>query len=309
MIRVLRPGLFTTVQDGGRWGYQRFGIPVAGPMDPAAHRLANLLVGNRPSCATLEVTIMVGPCLECARARSNSAGRGRWGVRTAAGPSMPVGVAMHGGAHAPHEANSLTFGRRRQGARAYLAVAGGFDVPPVLGSRATHVGSGMGGVGGRALAAGDELAVGDGVARRVRAGHSRPAAHTAASRVRVLPGPHDDRFGSAGAALLAATRYRVGAASDRMGYRLEGPPLAQTGPELPSAAVPLGAVQVPPSGEPIILMADRATAGGYPRIGTVISADIPVVAQLAPGEWIDFETCSQAAAMQALIEQERRLLV
>ena len=184
----------------------------------------------------------------------------------------------------------------------------GCDVPRVLGSRATHVGSRMGGFRGRALAAGDVLAAGDGIAREVRAGDHRTGAARTARRVRVLPGPHDGRFGTAGAAALAHAVYRVGAASDRMGYRLEGPPLEQAGPELLSAAVPAGAIQVPPSGEPIILMADRPTTGGYPRIGTVISADMPVVAQLAPGERIEFETCSQEVAVRALIDQERGLL-
>ena len=301
MIHVLQPGLFTTVQDSGRWGYQRFGIPVAGPMDRVAHRLANLIVGNRPSCATLEVTL-AGPRLEFERDL----------LFSVAGAEFEL--FLHGArvsmstAHAARRGQCLAFGRRRQGARAYVAVAGGIDVPCVLGSRATHVASRMGGVGGRALAAGDVLIVGDGVARRVQVGERRTLAAGAPRRVRVLPGPDDDRFGAVGAELLAAADYRVGAASDRMGYRLEGRALEQTGPELLSCAVPSGAIQVPPSGEPIVLMADRPTSGGYPRIGTVITADIPVVAQLAPADRIAFETCGLETAMQALIAQEQALL-
>ena len=301
MIRVLRPGLFTTVQDSGRWGWQRFGIPVAGPMDPVSHRLANLLVGNRPSCATLEVTL-AGPRLEFERDLLLAVCGAEFELLLDGEP-VPGGTVL-----AARAGQRLAFGRRRRGARAYVAVAGGVDVPRVLGSRATHAGSGMGGLHGRALAAGDELEAGGDIAREVRAGEHRQAPAAAAGRVRVLPGPHDDRFGSTGAAALAGVRYRVGAASDRMGYRLEGPPLEQEGPELLSAAVPAGAIQVPPSGEPIILMADRPTTGGYPRIGTVISADIPVVAQLAPGEPLEFETCTQEAALRALIAQERGLL-
>ena len=301
MIHVLQPGLFTTVQDSGRWGYQRFGIPVAGPMDRVAHRLANLIVGNRPSCATLEVTL-AGPRLEFERDLLFSVAGAEFELfLDGARVSMST-------AHAARRGQCLAFGRRRQGARAYVAVAGGIDVPCVLGSRATHVASRMGGVGGRALAAGDVLAVGDGVARRVQRGERRTLAAGAPRRVRVLPGPDDDRFGAVGAELLAAADYRVGAASDRMGYRLEGRALEQTGPELLSCAVPSGAIQVPPSGEPIVLMADRPTSGGYPRIGTVITADIPVVAQLAPADRIAFETCGLETAMQALIAQEQALL-
>lgn len=301
MIHVLQPGLFTTVQDNGRWGYQRFGIPVAGPMDRVAHRLANLIVGNRPSCATLEVTL-AGPRLEFQED----------GLFAVAGAEFDLlldgaGVSMST-AHAARRGQCLAFGRRGQGARAYIAVAGGFDVPPVLGSRATHFASRMGGFRGRALASGDVLAVGDGAAHRVRVGERRTLAAGAAGRVRVLPGPDDERFGPAGAAALTAGDYRVGVASDRIGYRLEGRALEQAGPELVSCAVPVGAVQVPPSGEPIILMADRPTSGGYPRIGTVITADIPVVAQLAPADPIAFETCGLETAMQALIAQEQALL-
>lgn len=301
MIHVLRPGLFTTVQDSGRWGYQRFGIPVAGPMDPFSHRLANRLVGNQPWCATLEVTLD-GPRLEF-RCDALVAVCGAEFELFLAGAPVAVGMA-----HAARSGNRLEFGRRRGGARAYVAIAGGIDVPRVLGSRATHVASGMGGLGGRALDAGDELAVGDGIARTVPAGARHEAAAAACGRVRVLPGPHAARFGTAGAAALENREFRVAAASDRMGFRLEGQPLEQAGPELLSAPVPAGAIQVPPSGEPIILMADRPTTGGYPRIGTVISADIPVVAQLAPADAVTFETCSPAEAVQALIGQERALL-
>ena len=301
MINVLQPGLFTTVQDNGRWGYQRFGIPVAGPMDRFAHRLANLVAGNQPSCATLEVTL-AGPRIEFRRELLFAVCGADFELfLDGARVSMCT-------AHAARRGQCLAFGRLRSGARAYVAVAGGLDVPHVLGSRATHVASRMGGFHGRALAAGDVLAVGDRVARRARPGERRLPAAGAAGRVRVLPGPDDQRFGAQGAAALAAGDYRVSAASDRMGFRLEGPALEQAGPELLSCAVPAGAIQVPPSGEPIILMADRPTSGGYPRIATVISADLPVVAQLAPADRVAFEICGLETAMQALIAQERALL-
>lgn len=301
MIEVLRPGLFTTVQDSGRRGYQRFGIPVAGPMDRVAHRLANLIVGNHPSCATLEVTLH-GPRLAFLGDVLFAVAGANFELSLDGRPA-----AMHT-AHAARHGQCLAFGARRRGARACFAVAGGIDAPRVLGSRATHVASRMGGINGYVLEAGARLTVGDCTVRSVRPGERRAPPPAAVGRVRVLPGPDEARFGEAGAELLAAGDYRVSTTSDRMGYRLDGPALAQSGPELLSRAVSVGTIQVPPSGEPIILMADSPTSGGYPRIGTVITADIPVAAQLAPGDRIAFETCSLKTAMQALIAQERALL-
>ena len=305
MIEVLQPGLFTTIQDSGRWGHQHLGVPVAGPMDRSSHRLANLLVGNRASCATLEVTL-IGPQL--------AFGCDLLFAVTGAAFDLDLdgaGLATNR-VHAARAGQQLSFGPRHAGARAYVAVAGGIDSPPVLGSRATHVGSATGGLDGRALRAGDRLAVGAEVERPARPGDARPGVVRVAgpgARVRIIAGPHDDRFGPHGMATLEGGRYRVTADSNRMGYRLAGPPLAQAaGGDLISSAVPTGAIQVPPSGEPIVLMADHQTTGGYPRIGTVITADVPLVAQLSPADWIEFETCSLEVALRALIAQERRLM-
>ena len=306
MIEVVEPGLFTTIQDSGRWGYQHVGVPVAGPMDRSSHRLANLLVGNRASCATLEVTLL-GPRI--------AFGRDVLFAVTGAEFDLDLngaGLAMNT-VHAARAGQQLAFGPRRCGARAYLALAGGIESPPVLGSRATHVGSALGGLDGRALRAGDRLALAADLERLARPGEARDGLVRVAdggARVRIIPGPHDDRFGPRGIAALQAGRYRVRAESDRMGYRLAGPPLEQqtAAGDLISSAVPTGALQVPPSGEPIVLMADRQTTGGYPRIATVISADVPVVAQLAPSDWIEFEACTLEVALRALIAQERRLM-
>ena len=307
-MRVIRPGLLTTVQDDGRWGYQRFGVPVAGPMDRMSHRLANLLVGNRPSASTLEVTL-VGPHLEFDDDALFAVTGAEFELRLEGALLAPNTV------HRARSGQRLVFGERRWGARAYLGVAGGIDVPMVFGSRATHVGSRLGGVEGRAVVAGDTLRVGDAGDRRVSPGQRRRPVVTprgeegravSGAQVRVIPGPHEHRFGPEGLRVLESGRYTVGISSDRMGYRLEGPAIEQTtDTELLSAPVDLGAIQVPPSGQPIILMADRQTTGGYARIGTVITADIPAVAQLVPSNWIAFRLCSHQDALRALVAAER----
>jgi len=205
----------------------------------------------------------------------------------------------------------LRFGVRRTGARAYVAFDGGIAVPPRLGSRSTHVLSRLGGLSGRALAAGDRLSLGDPRA----APPSRPVdlprvPGERGARVRVLPGPQEDEFFTADALdELQRVRFQVGGQSDRMGYRLTGGALPRVaGREMISDATFTGGLQVPPSGEPILLMADRQTTGGYPQVATVISADLPQVAQLAPGDWIAFQVCTRAEALAALVAQEGKLL-
>lgn len=309
-VEVLQPGAHTTVQDLGRWGHQASGVPVAGAMDPFAHRLANLLVGNPRDAATLEVTL-VGPAITFEDDRVIAVAGATFGLSVddePASPATPV----------PVRAGSVVrFGRRIAGARAYLAVDGGFDVPPVLGSRATHVASGMGGWQGRALVRGDRLPLGARPApaeagrRPVPRGADAPVVPPVggAVRVRVLPGPQHDRFAEDALSRLVSAPYRVSTHSNRMGYRLEGPGLShRAGADVLSAATPLGSLQVPGSGQPVLLMADRQTTGGYARLATVISADIPVVAQVAPGEMILFAIATRAAAVAALIARERPLL-
>lgn len=291
-------GLLTTVQDTGRWGYQHHGVPVAGAMDLAAHRRANRLVGNPSEAATLEITL-VGPVL---RFQTSA----RVGVAGAAFELWldDVAVSTDTVLHA-ERGQRLAFGRRMAGARAYLAAAGGILVPVVLGSRSTHVRSAMGGLAGRALRVGDRLAVGSsgGVPyREPAAAKWRRRAPLGGARVRVLPGPHAGLFDPPALRRLETARYTIRPESDRMGYRLDGAPIA--GPEglnLLSQGLPLGAVQVVPSGAVIVAMADRQTAGGYPRVATVITADMAVLGQLAPGDWVEFETCDRRTAREALL--------
>jgi biotin-dependent carboxylase-like uncharacterized protein len=207
----------------------------------------------------------------------------------------------------------LRFGRRSRGARAYIAINGGVDTPVTLGSRATHLTAVMGGIDGRALKAGDHLPLGDPTQSRTLVGADRqPVAielPQGEARLRVLPGPQLEYFAPDALAVLQSASYAISHASDRMAFRLEGPRLTHArGADIISDATPIGALQVPASGQPILLMADRQTSGGYPKIATVISADICVAGQLAPGDRIAFSVCSLHDALGALIARERALM-
>jgi len=302
MIQILDPGLLTTVQDCGRWGYQSLGVPVAGPMDWISHMSANRLVGNEGRSATLEVTLY-GPRLAFLAETIFAVAGAGFELRLDTCP-LSCGVAYRARA-----GSQLSFGRRRGGARAYLAVAGGVDIPLALGSRSTDLASGLGGLGGRALRVGDRLDVGS-----MRHGPPMVSPLVADARlpdggatVRVLAGP--DMRSLTGAALAGLTqhRFRVASASNRMAYRFEGPRIevSSTQGRL-STPTPMGTLQVPPSGHPILLMADRQTTGGYAHVATVISADLPLAGQIAPGDWMTFALCERRDALAALITLEQK---
>ena len=311
-MRVIKPGLLTTVQDRGRWGFQSRGVSVAGPMDAYAHRLANALVGNADDTATLEVT-WVGPELEFDD------------ERMIAVSGAEFEVAVDGRSVSPNRAcavapgSRLRFGPRLRGTRAYVAVAGGIAVTPVFGSRATHIGSRLGGLDGRALQGGDRLPLGttrgrtpfsgeqtEKVVRPILGMRAIPDRH---ALVRVLPGPQDDYFTEDALGPASSVAVYDRSEPDRMGFRLEGTPLGHSrGADIISDATPMGAVQVPASGLPILLMADRQSTGGYPTIATVITADLGLAGQLGPGDTISFAVCSPGEALAALIAQERALM-
>ncbi|HEY7191091.1 MAG TPA: 5-oxoprolinase subunit PxpB [Vicinamibacterales bacterium] len=302
-VTVVRPGLFTTIQDRGRWGHQANGVPVGGALDRVSHSAANALVGNDAGAATLEVTLL-GPELRLESEAVVAVTGADLGARVdGSDVTLNSTITCRPGA-------VLRFGERRSGSRAYVAVDGGIDVDPVLGSRATSVLCGLGGVDGRAIVAGDRLPLGA-PARPERARRRldlSPVPHGGA-RLRVLPGPHQDFFPDEAFDHLQRGRFIVTPRSDRMGYRLEGARLRRIEKrEMISDAAFIGGIQVPSSGEPILLMSDRQTTGGYPQIATVITADLPLAGQLAPGDWIEFEICSRRDALQALVAQEGRLL-
>ena len=302
-LHILKPGLLTTVQDLGRYGHQASGVPVAGPMDTFSHRLANQLAGNAIDAATLEITL-IGPDMIVEADTTMAIAGAQFEVTC---DDRPIGL---GASFAVTRGQRLKFGRIMQGARAYLAVAGGIETPPVLGSRATHLVSHMGGFDGRALQSGDRVPIGNSPQPRPprkSVGLTLPSKGRAL--LRVMPGPQADWFQDDALKAIASVSFRISPQSNRMGYRLQGPPLvrAREG-ELISEPLGIGAIQVPAAGEPILLMADRQTAGGYPKIGYVISADLPIAGQLAPGDFIEFHVCTHQEAVAALISRERQLL-
>jgi len=304
-VWVVKAGMLTTIQDAGRWGFQSGGVPVAGPMDPVSHRLANALVGNERESAALEITLL-GPELEFEDERLVAVAGAEFELSLDGRPvpsNAPFIVAI---------GSRLRFGTRRLGARAYLAVSGGIAVPPTLGSRSTHLVSAMGGLNGRALTAGERLPLGEpALAQRTALAPQTalvplPDRH---ARLRILPGPQVDYFSADALDVLQSAPYAVAQNSDRMGFRLKGPRLTHArGADIISDATPLGVLQVPASGQPILLMADRQTTGGYPKIATVIAADMAVAGQLAPADTISFAVCTPLEAMAALIAQERALM-
>jgi len=283
VLSVVEPGLLTTIQDLGRPHAIAVGVPPGGAMDRFAHRAANLLVGNPPGDATLECTLK-GPHLvaerECLIAITGADLNPQLNGRPA---PMWTGFLLA-------EGDRLTFGVRRLGARAYVAVAGGIQGDRWLGSVSTYLMVGRGGMAGRALQAGDSISVarepgapapGHELVRRLRPDYSDHTLHA-------IPGPHAKRLDAEGRRAFLGEDFRVHHNSDRMAYRLEGPELAMRGDELLSFGLAVGAVQVPPGGGPILLMADHHTAGGYPVPAVVASVSLPIAAQLAPGDEVRF---------------------
>jgi KipI family sensor histidine kinase inhibitor len=308
-ITVLKAGLFTTIQDAGRWGYQDRGVPVSGPMDRQAYRFANARVGNPPDTATLEATVL-GPELRFERPA----------IVAIAGADLSASINDNAAAlDTPHRVlagSVLRFGERRSGARSYIAIDGGIDVPLVLGSRSTHVVSGLGGLGGRALQAGNRVPLGTSNHRWREPLRFAPQVTEVrrGARLRIMRGPQDYHFDDAVFDWLQRTRFTISSQSDRMGYRLSRansdriPTQSRIPPgSMISDATFIGGLQIPPSFDPILLMADRQTTGGYPQIATVITADLSVAGQLAPADWIEFEFCTRSEAIAALREQEEAL--
>ena len=298
-FRVVKPGWFTTVQDVGRYGYQQFGVSSSGAMDRRSYILANRLVGNRDDRAALELTLQ-GPELLFEN-DSVVAFTGADLSPFVDGRAIPLWSSL-----LVNAGSRLTFGTRRAGARCYLAIAGGIEVPMVMGSRSTHIASRTGGVKGRVLTQGDVLIGGAPSSRqrdmigRLMPEQLRPLYSTVAT-LRILRGPQHPSFSERALEVLTTNPYRLSSQSDRMGYRLEGQKLTHAGVrEWISEGTAMGALQVPPDEQPILLMADRQTTGGYPKIAVVISADLHLAGQLLPGDTINFSMTTQTEAQAAM---------
>ncbi|MFK2905188.1 biotin-dependent carboxyltransferase family protein [Dyella ginsengisoli] len=308
-LRVLQAGLLTTVQDGGRPGHAALGLGRAGVMDRPAWRLGNALVGNAGDEAVLEITLR-GPVLVIERA-----------TRLAL-TGAPIDARLDDIALPPWTAvdapagSTLRLGGMRQGCRSYLALRGGIATEPVLGSRSEDLHAGIGPLGGRALRAGDVLPIGAtpdlapvrAVTVRRWGVDPQPWFDFAMTPIALLPGSHVDALDDDARRQLHGARFRLSASSNRTGSRLDGPALHLRAPlELISAAVLPGTVQLPPSGRPIVLMAEAPVTGGYPRIGQVAAADLPRMAQRRPGDAVCFEAVSLEQALARQHEREQQL--
>jgi antagonist of KipI len=288
VIQVQAPGLFTTVQDLGREGFGPMGVSPSGAADSIALRAGNWLVSNPSNAAGLEMTLLGGAFLFP-----------QGGIIALTGSDFETPIPMWTSVRV-EPGESLRIGPTRSGARCYLCIHGGIIVKPFLGSASTHVLSGLGGFEGRGLKKGDVLMVGD-------AGRS-PQIRTMSPPVyrkciRVTAGPQSSRFSES---CLYDRAYRVTEEANRMGIRLEGPPIpSPSGSQMITEGVSLGAIQVPPGGQPIILFVEQQTTGGYPKIANVISADLPSVGQLRPRDEVRFELVGLDTALSLLTEQEK----
>ncbi|WNR43628.1 5-oxoprolinase subunit C family protein [Paenibacillus roseipurpureus] len=326
-FEVIKPGILSTLQDRGRYGHRKHGVIVSGPVDSWAHRAANVLVGNGRDAATLEMTLQ-GPHLVAQRDMQIAICGADMDVQMDGTPVplwRPVFIPC---------GSQLRFHYAREGCRAYLAVRGGFQGEAVLGSQSTYLRAGIGGLAGRALRAGDWLGVKEGYApfppanfpltrreERFLYGRVLPPLVSTIIRpgyranpvIRMIRGREASLFSTKSWSHVLSQPYHVSTQSDRMGYRLLGEQPLELGDgasyEMISEAVTAGTLQVPSSGQPILLLADCQTTGGYPRIGHVIATDLPLVAQVKPGGTLYFQEVTHKEAQEQLLLQEMDLAV
>ena len=305
-MRVLKPGMLSSFQDEGRIGHQPLGVSVVGAMDLRAHRLANILAGNMTDYASLEITV-TGPTLQftepCCIALSGA----------------DLSPTVNGKAIAMNRPlilraqDTLQFGAKKHGTRTYLAVHGGFAITEVLGSQSTYLRSHFGGWQGRALKKGDEIALNRPLRSQTAEGSTLASlaqalwavkiylpgaiAESTRARVRLIKSQQWDEFTPESCHALLNQPFRLSPDSERMGYRLQGPDILMRTPrQMISEATTFGTIQVPAGGQPIVLMADRQTTGGYPKIAYVASVDLPLLAQMGPGDIVQFEAITLEAA-------------
>jgi len=310
VFEVLSPGFLTTVQDEGRFGHRSIGMPIAGALDQYSYRVANLLVGNDRNAACLEITFL-GPTLKVLGSAMIALTGGAFQATLNDKP-LPQWQAVE-----VKENDIITVSQVATGFRGYLAVAGGFDVPSVMGSRSTYLRGKIGGFEGRPLQAGDKLKIGLPLQdAQPYTGKLIPSEYipkydaSGIVTLRVIMGPQEDCFSQKGLQDFLMSTYTVTSESDRMGCRLEGTPvehLSKDHAQIISDGIPLGAVQIPGDGMPIIMLADGQTTGGYPKIATVCTVDLPLVSQCKPGDKVHFLEITQDEAISLLKEQEDKL--
>ncbi|MBE5252588.1 5-oxoprolinase subunit PxpC [Mixta mediterraneensis] len=299
MLRILRAGLATSIQDSGRNGWRQYGISTSGVLDQPAMTTANLLVGNDPGSAVLEIVL--------GQFKAEFMRNG-WFALTGAGCNAELdGKAVWTGWRLPvKKGQVLSLSMPVRGMRSYLAINGGFDLPEMLGSSSTDLKAAFGGWQGRKLEDGDRLPLG----RPTRDFKKKAGVRQIlwGNRIRALPGPEYHEFSRESQQMFWRTAWKLSPQSNRMGYRLQGRQLHRKTPrELLSHGLVPGVVQVPPNGQPIILMADAQTTGGYPRIACIIEADLYHLAQIRLGDPIHFIHCTLPEAMQARAHQQRAL--
>ena len=318
-IRVVKSGLLTTIQDLGRYGYQKYGVIVSGAMDCHSLRLANILVGNEEGEGVLEFSLM-GPSLKIEKDMLLAITGGDL-LPKIDGKSVPMWRPVY-----VKKGSTLEFGCCMSGCRSYLAVASGFDILPVMDSKSTYLRAGIGGFRGRGLTVGDVLLVKDlqeqslpllerlskktGLNSFVSTAWYVGSNHIPKNQqhitIRIMKGSQFDHFAVDSRQKLLSSPFQVTAQSDRMGYRLSGPTIKLKKPlEMISEAVALGTLQVPPDGNPIILLADRQSVGGYPKIAQVAMVDIPTVAQTKPGGKFCFTEISAEQAEELYCKREQ----
>ncbi len=303
MCTVLHPGIMSTIQDQGRRGYRAFGVPVSGVMDRYAFTMANILAGNGRGAAeaVVEMTMRGGRFRFPKEAYVAVCGADMQGKLNGRKIKNWLGF------YVPPD-SELAFGYAVTGCRAYLAFSGGVAVPQVMGSRSTYLRAGLGGIEGRALRAGDVLEIVRVEALPFRTNELAPPSvprYESDLRLRVILGPQNDLFTDDGIATFLSSGYTVSTRNDRMGYLLEGAPIAhKKGPDIVSDALCPGAVQVPGNSMPMIMMADCQTTGGYAKIATVIGPDLAKLAQAKSGDRVRFLACSDTEAVEALIAEK-----
>lgn len=313
-VEILHAGMFTTVQDLGRFHYQQYGVPVGGAMDKNALRMINMLVGNEENEAGLEITIM-GPKLLIKKTTLLAIG-GADMEPLLNGERIPLWHPI-----LAEEGSMLCLGKAKSGCRAYVTFAGGININRTMGSKSTYIRAAFGGIEGRMLKKGDYFQIGTGAEvgsrfiqnlqeeKRIKTkwaicNNALPK-YKKHPILRVITDFEYDQFTEESIKSFFSKEYKVSNYADRMGYRLDGDVLNRVEEiEILSSPVTFGTIQVPNGGQPIILMADRQTTGGYPRIGNVISVDLPLLAQLKPGDYVTFEKITMEDAAQLYIKQE-----